>query len=189
MKPLLLDQIRVASPCQVSWDEMQGDDRQRFCSHCSLHVYNLSDMTRPEAEEFVKKREGRTCIRFFQRHDGTMLTRDCPVGLQAIRVRVARMLAGVATIMGGLLFGGLAGRVLASGGNLREQPRVVQLLTWLNLRQAPPPLIMGKMAVPLPIQPSIHSCIMGEMVAPVPTPPPDSSGVEVPVGGEAASIE
>src|SRR6478752_6097664 len=110
----VLDQLRVASPCQVSWDEMQGDDRRRFCSHCRLNVYNLSEMSREDAETFVQKSEGRTCVRFFQRADGTMITRDCPVGLRAVRQRLARILAGAGMILTGLLLGGISGRVLAA---------------------------------------------------------------------------
>jgi hypothetical protein len=41
----LLSQIKIASPCAASWDEMRGDDRCRFCQHCQLNVYNLSAMT------------------------------------------------------------------------------------------------------------------------------------------------
>src|SRR5437868_2147753 len=148
----ILDQVRVASPCQVSWDEMQGDDRERFCAHCRLNVYNLSEMSRDEAEGFVRDREGRTCIRFFQRSDGTMITRECPVGLRAVRQRLARMLAGAATIIAGLLLGGITGRVLAASGPLENHPRVTRLLTWLGLWQSPPSnCVMGDIAAPMPL--------------------------------------
>jgi hypothetical protein len=44
--PSLLDRIRIASPCKVSWDEMAGDDRVRFCGHCAKDVYDLSALGR-----------------------------------------------------------------------------------------------------------------------------------------------
>jgi hypothetical protein len=81
----LLSEIRIASPCTASWDEMQGDDRVRFCQHCRLNVYNLSAVTRREAEALVKEKEGRLCVRLYRRRDGTALTADCPVGLRALR--------------------------------------------------------------------------------------------------------
>jgi hypothetical protein len=146
----VLENVRIASPCQVSWDEMQGDERQRFCSHCRLNVYNLSAMSRNEAEAFVQQREGRTCVRFFQRADGTVITGDCPLGLRAVKQRLMRMLAGVATILAGLVFGGLAGRVLAASGPGEEHPRVVQLLEWLGLREPEPMPLMGDIICPVP---------------------------------------
>ena len=42
----LLEDVRVASPCNASWDAMKGDDRVRFCGECQKNVYNLSAMTR-----------------------------------------------------------------------------------------------------------------------------------------------
>jgi len=95
-KPLsLLDNIRVASPCPASWEKMTGDDRVRFCQECKLNVYNLSEMTRLEGERLIANREGRLCVRFYRRADGTILTRDCPKGLRA-RVRRLSRIAGAA---------------------------------------------------------------------------------------------
>src|SRR2546423_11096073 len=85
----ILDGIRIATPCHASWDAMDGDERTRHCGACRLNVYNLSEMSRTDAEELVRKTEGRLCIRMYQRADGTVITRDCPVGLRAMRKRVA----------------------------------------------------------------------------------------------------
>jgi hypothetical protein len=107
-----LDLVQVASPCHVPWDEMSGDDRKRFCRHCNLHVYNLSDMPHDEAERFVNEAEGRTCIRYFRRDDGTILTRDCPIGLRAVRRRLVRAVASLAGLLIALVSGTLfAGRL------------------------------------------------------------------------------
>jgi hypothetical protein len=100
-----LDLIQVASPCHASWDAMQGDDRRRFCRQCNLHVYNLSDMPRAEAEAFIGQAEGRTCVRFFRRADGTVLTRDCPVGMRAVRQRFIRAAAALAGMLLALIGG------------------------------------------------------------------------------------
>ena len=102
-----LDVIQVASPCTASWEEMVGDDRVRFCGQCRLNVYNLSEMTRADATRFMQNREGRTCIRFYRRADGTVLTRDCPVGLRAVRRRVARMAAAIVAVCGAMMAGTL----------------------------------------------------------------------------------
>jgi hypothetical protein len=65
------------------------NDRVRFCSQCNLNVYNLSGMRREEAEALVAKTEGRLCVRFYRKADGSILTQNCPVGLKAIKRRVA----------------------------------------------------------------------------------------------------
>lgn len=90
-----LDGIDIASPCSADWNEMAGDDRCRFCSQCSLHVFDLSSMTRSQAEDLVASRTGgRLCVRFTRRADGTVLTRDCPVGLrQRLRNTASRLVA------------------------------------------------------------------------------------------------
>jgi hypothetical protein len=105
---LPLDRIRIASPCSTSWEEMKGDDRVRICDYCQLRVFNLSGMSQHEAEELIAKAEGRLCVRFYQRVDGTVITADCPIGLRALRRTVWRAIgygAGAAT----LLFAYLAG--------------------------------------------------------------------------------
>jgi hypothetical protein len=101
------DQIRIASPCQISWQSMSGDERVRSCDLCNLQVYNIASLTRREAEELINNAEGRVCARIFRRADGTIITRDCPVGLSAVRRRGARIAGAVfAAIMS------LAGSVL-----------------------------------------------------------------------------
>lgn len=59
---------------------MDGDQRVRFCQQCKLNVYNLSEMTKKDAEDLILEKEGKLCVRFYKRLDGTVLTRDCPLG-------------------------------------------------------------------------------------------------------------
>jgi hypothetical protein len=97
MKKDFLEQIHIASPCSVGWENMTGDERTRFCNQCSLHVYNISAMTKEEVASLISTREGRICARIYRRADGTVLTRDCPVGLRAVRRRVSKMAGAVLT--------------------------------------------------------------------------------------------
>jgi hypothetical protein len=104
----LLDGAGVSRPCPADWDAMTGDDRVRFCGLCRLSVYNLSGMSRAEAEALLECTEGRLCIRLFRRPDGTVLTQDCPVGLVALKRRVALVAAGFAAFLSmaaGAVFG------------------------------------------------------------------------------------
>jgi len=96
----LLASIRVASPCHVNWDEMIGDDRVRFCNACNLNVYNFASMTSEEVLSLITNSSGRVCGRLYRRIDGTLITRDCPVGLRAVRRRVRRFVgAAFATML------------------------------------------------------------------------------------------
>ena len=86
-----LDHVTVAAPCSAGWDNMVGDERVRFCGQCSLNVYNLSAMTKSDAERLVSQTEGRLCVRYYRRSDGTILTDNCPVGLRALKRRLSRI--------------------------------------------------------------------------------------------------
>ncbi|MDQ3799722.1 MAG: hypothetical protein M3384_09740 [Acidobacteriota bacterium] len=100
-----LDNIRIASPCPANWDEMRGDERTRFCSQCSLNVYNLSGMTLDEAENLLLTSEGRACVRFYRRADGTILTKDCPVGWRAVKRRISRAATALVSLCAGIFAG------------------------------------------------------------------------------------
>lgn len=98
MEPLIvLNDLRIASPCPASWDAMRGDDRVRSCDLCSRSVYDISGLTAEAALALVRESEGRLCVRLYRRKDGTVLTADCPVGLRsALRRRLIRLVtAGV----------------------------------------------------------------------------------------------
>lgn len=96
-----INNLRVAKPCPTSWESMTGDERTRHCDLCSLNVYNISAMTEKEAQKLISEREGRLCIRFYRRADGTVITKDCPVGLRAVQKRVTRFAgATLAAVLG-----------------------------------------------------------------------------------------
>jgi hypothetical protein len=107
-----LDHVRVAAPCSSDWEQMHGSEKVRFCAECNLNVYNLSEMTKKEAERLVAQREGRLCVRYYRRSDGTILTNNCPVGLRAIKRRLSRTANAVVSMVlsfsaGLLAFAGL----------------------------------------------------------------------------------
>jgi hypothetical protein len=130
-----LHDIRVATPCTVSWEKMEGNERVRFCESCALNVYNLSAMTAQEAEHLVVRKEGRLCVRFYQREDGTIMTQDCPRGLIAIRRsarRTALILGGSVAAMFVLLFGLLTAAVGMSHRAQGSKGPFNTLNSWLN---------------------------------------------------------
>ncbi len=56
--------VEVKSPCSESWDEMTGNEKVRFCSHCAKDVNDISKLTRREAMKLVRRSNGRLCIRY-----------------------------------------------------------------------------------------------------------------------------
>lgn len=100
-----LQYVQIAAPCQADWNEMYafGGDRVRYCSQCQLNVYNLSAMTQREAEALLMTTEGRLCVRFYRRADGTILTQNCPVGWRAIKQRVSWVVQLILGMVIGLL--------------------------------------------------------------------------------------
>lgn len=161
----VLENVRIASPCSVSWDDMEGDERVRHCRHCSLNVYNLSALSRTEAEELIASREGRMCAGFFRRADGTILTRDCPVGLRALRARTLRASARIAAAALLLLSGALA----AGAKRGAWSPRLADLEPFATIRQRLRPTT----PVTLTVTASPRTFIMGKVAAtPLPPPPP-----------------
>lgn len=122
-----LNNIRIASPCSANWDEMFGDERKRHCSECKLNVYNLSDMTQTEAENFLLNAEGRVCLQIYRRKDGTILTSDCPVGWQVFKKRVSRFATASFTLIFGFVGGILSFESLKSLRSLTNYDKVPEI--------------------------------------------------------------
>lgn len=165
--PFSLDVIQVASPCRAAWTGMTGDDRVRHCGECQKNVYNLSEMSRADAEALIREHEGRLCVRFYRRKDGTMLTADCPVGAMAVIARkVAACLAGAVTLVGlGLYQVGLGGFLLSR--QTQVQGGLVPTNTAWPLNPPTRGMVMGEMACPIPANQTPQS------------PPPATHDVEL----------
>ncbi len=140
MERARLDSIRIASPCPAKWEEMAGDDRVRFCGLCKKNVYDLSALTRGEAERLLGEKEGKLCARLFRRADGTVLTRDCPVGFRARVHRAVRRTTAAVAALAGLFVLALDALLLIAG---REAPD-----------QSAKPPALGREVQPAPAQKS-----------------------------------
>ncbi len=86
----MLDNLRIATPCSASWNDMgqTENDEVRFCGQCSKNVYDISNMSKTEAELLIKRGAAAgalPCMKLYVRLDGTIITDDCPVGLRRIR--------------------------------------------------------------------------------------------------------
>ncbi|MBV9864671.1 MAG: hypothetical protein JO316_04930 [Abitibacteriaceae bacterium] len=156
---IALDSVRVATPCRAAWENMHGNDQVRFCQTCAKNVYNLSAMTQAEAEALIQVKEGKMCIRFYERTDGTVLTQDCPVGLRGVQRRMFKGLAAglAACIAFGFGLIGIGNHSAAWGSeramnSLRHTQPFAALINWIS----PEPTltaVAGEMVVMPPKQP------------------------------------
>ncbi|MBC8140022.1 MAG: hypothetical protein H7Y38_01125 [Armatimonadetes bacterium] len=141
---VLLSRTRVASPCRADWDAMVGDERSRFCGSCRKNVYNLSAMTTVEAAALIREKEGKLCVRYFERADGTVLTQDCPVGLAAVRRRMARVFAAGIVGFAALFSAATQWWITDTGENLFAN----RLRYWAEkIHPTPEPAVAGKMRI------------------------------------------
>jgi len=158
-----LELVKIASPCSASWDAMHGDNYVRHCNQCRLNVYNLSALSRSEAESLIAATEGKRCVRLYRRADGTVITRDCPVGWQAMKRRLASIGSVGAAALVAMLGVFNWSMAIASGANpSREMDNPLhrfvdnlfgnQFRPWFG-KPAPQALVMGEMCVtPAPDQ-------------------------------------
>lgn len=142
----VLPNIRVAAPCTADWNAMSGDERMRACGQCNKNVYNLSNMTRDEAEALIIAKEGKLCVRYYQRTDGTIILKDCEVAISSRRKR-RLIAAGAAALLAG---GGGVAMMLRSKAKIAPAPHYT----------------MGAVAMPEPVE------VKGEVAMPEPPPPP-----------------
>lgn len=188
----VLSNVRIASPCDMRWEEMRGDDKRRHCEQCNLHVHNFAAMTGEEINGLLEQhfnadgsKKERLCAMIYRRADGTILTSDCPVGLAAVRAKARRAMVRLATLIGlasvvgawaqwrvqgerqdkGEIAGAVAWRAPARAPS--QLPPMRAFMQWMRGNTAPvtPPL-MGKIAT-----------TMGDVCVPAPAlqPAPEQS--------------
>lgn len=165
----ILNRVRVASPCSASWEEMPGGERVRSCEKCARKVYNLSGMSASDAAKLVREAEGqRLCVRFYRRPDGSLMTRDCPVGASLVRRRLARALScGFASLL-------FVGGALTQSGRMRAREQAAQLRqdeqAWRSAQPAPVQNFLNQVDPPLtpecpPTQSRRELAVMGDIAA------------------------
>ena len=156
-----LNNVKVAAPCNADWEQMIGNERARFCGQCNLNVYNLSSMSWSEAEHLIASNEGRLCVRFYRRRDGSIITENCPVGLRALKRRLSYVRKAVTSALL-TFFAGVgifeAASVVANRIAPQRTMGVMRMGDIYLPPVTPPPVtpspprtdfVMGRMAVPV----------------------------------------
>jgi hypothetical protein len=165
-----LKTVFVAAPCEMGWENMQGvngatlsdADAVRFCSGCSLNVFNLTNMTAPEAEELLRSRSAtgeKLCAGIYRREDGTVMTENCPQGLRRLRDSVHKTISRAAAFLAMLTSVSLWLPALGqSKSNHREQglSSNLQIITVETAQSNPLPSNTEKLSVPATIR-GVHT--------------------------------
>lgn len=126
-----LDVIDIPNPCPRNWDDMIGDERARFCSHCQKHVYNLSVVSASEAEKLIWAAAGELCVRFEKDSQGDVITLDYAPPPPRRRWLTAVWLgAAIATLLGMIVRAGqTTPRVVVGAAPARPTTRPVVMGT------------------------------------------------------------
>lgn len=134
-----LNKIMIASPCSIGWENMEGDERVRFCKACQLNVYNTSQMTNNEIMALMANDKS-SCLRIYRRADRTMMTDDCPIGLRRVRNAAKRMtkrLAQVAASIWALTFSMTGAIAKSNTKHLNHWPENLSSAQWHNHQKHP----------------------------------------------------
>lgn len=82
--------LPIAQPCHEDFDAMEPQGSRRFCDRCQTPVHDLSAMTRTEARDFLRQRQGQqVCVRYRTESDGTLRFAPAPPARAAVPVLVA----------------------------------------------------------------------------------------------------
>jgi hypothetical protein len=135
-------ELKISSPCPVSWDSLVGDDRVRYCGKCRLNVYNLADLPPDQVDRLVRENEGRLCGRLYVREDQTATVRDCPQSVFRRRVRAALAVA-LPVVLGAAAWCCWS----PPPATAPTPPWIQAMLDWIHPR---PPAKLGEIACPPP---------------------------------------
>ncbi|MCE9594547.1 MAG: hypothetical protein K8S98_10160 [Planctomycetes bacterium] len=157
--------LRIQAPCSKTWGELQGDEKQRYCSECRLHVHAAAQLTRDEARELVSRSESRICMRVQYDPSGTPIFRDSTIAPTARRP-ASRFASWALSAAVGLL--------AACSGRSSEQEQPNDPNTGgeasNKMGKVAPPELLGDVATPAPQPPPER---LGEVSVPEPTPTPE----------------
>lgn len=163
-----INSLKIAKPCSASWAKMDGDARARFCGLCQKNVYNVAGMTRDEVHSLMKSHGDAPCLRLRRRHDGTIVTKDCPIGVSGARRRLLFTVTGTCFLVWTALAATkITGRPSAPPtteefvADMRTKPLIGPLIDKLSpAPPAPPYVIAGAMRIAYPM-PSSYSNNLG----------------------------
>jgi len=95
--------IEIPSPCARAWDEMDAErganGAARFCNQCQEDVYDISSMTRREAQAFMEKHRWQVCVNYEVDEEGKIIYAPEPPSRWARQLEGALRLAAAAALV------------------------------------------------------------------------------------------
>ena len=73
------DRNLVPVPCPEDWDRLSPEERGHFCATCQTKVWDISSMTKAEADTLVREQAGDLCVSYRERADGSVIYKPEPV--------------------------------------------------------------------------------------------------------------
>ena len=151
---ILMDQLVIATPCNVEWSSMRGNAEKRLCGCCRKHVYNLNAMQPEDALKLLMNDEPEKCVRFRKRADHTIVEGDCPTGLRKHWGRMAKI--AIFILAPALLLGCSVATLIQNPKVFREtkfgeyvSQKYTDLKIWLKIEKPKPVFTtMGCVATP-----------------------------------------
>jgi len=67
----IVDFPAISFSCPKIWEQMQGDEKTRFCDVCQKNVHNLSMMNQGERRVLLASTGESPCVAYFKHLDGT----------------------------------------------------------------------------------------------------------------------
>lgn len=87
---------RLSFVCPLPWQNMNGDERSKFCSQCGHHISNISLLSHQERLALLERaRVSRVCGTYYVRLSGELVTQDNPLSARE-RSRIKQF--GVSTL-------------------------------------------------------------------------------------------
>ncbi len=93
------DELPIPEPCHADWEAMEPRERARFCRECGIEVTDVTAHTEAEARAFAARpREGRVCVSYVVRRDGSIRLADTPDVPARSLIRRSRTLLAAASL-------------------------------------------------------------------------------------------
>jgi hypothetical protein len=137
---------KLSYACPVSWAELEGDEKAKFCGKCRRTITNLSELTEEARDAFsAKPQRAECCITYYRRPSGEFVTPENPLTDEE-RSRIKQL--GVAALSAGALL--LAAGCMAPSASSAEKTKPAApasltaedsttVLQPLGIMVAPPP--------------------------------------------------
>ena len=155
--------------CPIPWNEMRGDERERFCAKCSRTVVNLSLLSEEQRVAVLavaQRHPGGLCVAYYRRLNGEFVSAEAPLapaesrravqfGVTALTAAalavVAHQAPAIAPVLDGASSAAATSYVAVRDEAIaKAKATMAEVGRFFGGKDDPPVLIMGMMVCPPP---------------------------------------